>query len=196
MHVHLHQIIYHTWMITTNRWDLRVIAWSLMHRLWHLMSLVHDGSICVEILWLWGEKTLCPHWHSVLFCFSKKHTIMKHLSWSLTENMREQHWLVVILIHWIHLRPSLCFHSSRHEVCLTFFTPETKLRHTPPSPPGAAWESDSVTGCPAVTMTGLAHRWEPWQTRPTGWPLNSKCQLLYPSAADTASDGCRASRLY
>lgn len=37
---------------------------------------------------------------------------------------------------------------------MTSLSPETTQQHTLSSPLGAAWESDSVTGCPAVTMRG------------------------------------------
>lgn len=152
MLLHLHQIIYpvvavNTWTITTNRWDLHEFDWSLMHRLTPdvtraaFVSRYHD----------WGENTC----HTTMTQWHNRETSQLKLN--------REHWLVVASIHWILLTPSLCFHSSRHKVYLTVFIPETKARHTPSSPLGAAWESDSVTGCPAVAMTG--------------WPLNSTCQL-------------------
>lgn len=162
MLLHLHQIIYpvvavNTWTITTNRWDLHEFDWSLMHRLTPDVTRARWQHLCRDIMT--EEKTpVTPRWHSVFF-FSKR----KHNHETSQLKLNREHWLVVASIHWILLTPSLCFHSSRHKVYLTVFIPETKARHTPSSPLGAAWESDSVTGCPAVTMTG--------------WPLNSTCQL-------------------
>lgn len=81
--------------------------------------------------------------------------------------------------------------------CLTEFR-QTTQQLMLSSPPGAVWESDSRGWLSSCHYEGSGHLWGPWQTRPTGWPLNSKRQLL--SAAvplccrHGVSEVCRATQ--